>query len=159
MKTKICTKCKIKKTLGEFSPHKLGKYGKQSVCKDCHRIICRNWHRDNKEKSFARHAKWKKENPEKFRKSVIGSNWKRLGIDCDDKLYNDLFSKQNGCCAICGTHQSKLRRALDVDHNHVTGKTRGLLCGKCNLGGGNYCMDTKGTELLLKAVKYIKIYK
>ena len=52
------------------------------------------------------------------------------GITPDD--YNQLFQQQNGCCAICGKHQSKLKRRLDVDHDHKSGKVRGLLCNPCN---------------------------
>ncbi|HEX4851715.1 MAG TPA: endonuclease VII domain-containing protein, partial [Puia sp.] len=46
--------------------------------------------------------------------------------------YNELFEFQRGRCAICGKHQSELKRKLFVDHNHETGKVRGLLCFKCN---------------------------
>jgi len=52
------------------------------------------------------------------------------GITPND--YNQLFQQQNGCCAICGKHQSKLKRRLDVDHDHKTDKVRGLLCNYCN---------------------------
>ncbi len=41
-----------------------------------------------------------------------------------------MFAKQNGVCAICGNPPKKTR--LAVDHNHTTGKNRGLLCGSCN---------------------------
>ncbi|KKN26953.1 hypothetical protein LCGC14_0869490 [marine sediment metagenome] len=44
-----------------------------------------------------------------------------------------MFSTQNGECAICGTHSSELDQALSVDHDHSTGKVRGLLCNSCNL--------------------------
>jgi hypothetical protein len=46
--------------------------------------------------------------------------------------YNRLFSIQNGRCAICGKHQSELKRRLDVDHDHHTDEVRGLLCNCCN---------------------------
>jgi hypothetical protein len=46
--------------------------------------------------------------------------------------YNRLFSIQNGRCAICGKHQSELKRRLDVDHDHKTDEVRGLLCNCCN---------------------------
>jgi hypothetical protein len=50
--------------------------------------------------------------------------------------YNEIFNSQNGCCKICGTHQSELKKALFVDHDHKTGKIRGLLCHQCNIGIG-----------------------
>jgi hypothetical protein len=41
-----------------------------------------------------------------------------------------MFEGQSGVCAICGRPPGAKR--LDVDHNHETGKIRGLLCGSCN---------------------------
>lgn len=49
------------------------------------------------------------------------------------KDYNDLFTKQNGRCAICGMHQNDLIYKLQVDHNHKTNLVRGLLCISCNM--------------------------
>lgn len=42
--------------------------------------------------------------------------------------YDRLVAKQNGCCASCGEQTD----ALVVDHDHSTGKVRGLLCHPCN---------------------------
>lgn len=41
--------------------------------------------------------------------------------------YNKLLREQNNCCAICGKPTK-----LAVDHNHVNGRVRGLLCFHCN---------------------------
>ena len=49
-----------------------------------------------------------------------------------EKEYNKIFKNQKGCCAICGEHQSKQKKALNVDHNHKTGQVRSLLCTDCN---------------------------
>lgn len=55
---------------------------------------------------------------------------KRLKIEygLTEQDYQQLYIKQEGKCKIC--YQVKVR--LDVDHNHTTGKVRGLLCGHCN---------------------------
>lgn len=54
--------------------------------------------------------------------------------------YDAMLERQNGVCAICKDvetivdGQSKKVKPLSVDHCHDTGKIRGLLCTKCNLG-------------------------
>lgn len=64
--------------------------------------------------------------------------------------YEEFFKKQNGLCAICETNIFK--KKLAVDHCHLTGKNRGLLCLRCNIGLG-YFKDNK--DILLKAVEYL----
>ena len=48
------------------------------------------------------------------------------------QFYSEAFERQGGCCDICGKHQSQLSRQLALDHDHITGQFRGLLCGGCN---------------------------
>lgn len=59
---------------------------------------------------------------------------RRFGITID--IYNEMVVSQGGGCAICRGH-NKSGKALAVDHNHTTGKVRGLLCSNCNIGIGN----------------------
>lgn len=61
----------------------------------------------------------------------------------------ELHNKQDGKCAICG----KREKRLCIDHDHVTGKVRGLLCHGCNLGIGNL---QDNPEILTKAAKYLR---
>lgn len=65
---------------------------------------------------------------------------KLYGINKEE--YNNIFEKQNGCCKICGVHQSELKKALCVDHDHNTNIIRGLLCNKCNIVLGLMKDDT-----------------
>lgn len=46
--------------------------------------------------------------------------------------YNTMFAVQNGLCAGCYKHQTQFKTRLAVDHDHRTGKVRGLLCNSCN---------------------------
>ncbi len=45
---------------------------------------------------------------------------------------NDLIKKHGNQCAICKRHRDEFKNSLSVDHNHKTGKIRGLLCFQCN---------------------------
>ena len=61
---------------------------------------------------------------------------KAYGISLDD--YNELFIQQSGKCAICRRLQSEFNYPFYVDHDHQTGKVRGLLCCGCNTGLGHF---------------------
>lgn len=58
------------------------------------------------------------------------------GISLAD--YDAMKESQQNCCAICGIESSKLPKILCVDHDHKTGKVRGLLCDSCNRGLGYF---------------------
>ena len=70
--------------------------------------------------------------------------------------YNEMLKKQSNCCGICKKHISETLAAkksnLCVDHNHDTGKVRGLLCDKCNRGIGLLCDDI---DILINAIEYL----
>lgn len=59
---------------------------------------------------------------------------RQYGIGPDD--YAAILARQNGSCAICGGPPTGSYRCFDVDHDHVTGTVRGLLCRRCNTGLG-----------------------
>lgn len=54
----------------------------------------------------------------------------KYGIN--SKQWQKMFDEQEGCCMICGRHQNEFKYRLAVDHCHITGKVRGLLCTSCN---------------------------
>lgn len=123
--SKVCSKCEKRKSVEEFYGHKGHKDGLSSQCKICDLKKSKQEYQKNKERR------------RKQRNSPIGKKHKRniglktkFGITLDN--YNQMFIEQNGCCAVCGKHQSKFQRRLAVDHNHETGKVRGLLCPNCN---------------------------
>jgi hypothetical protein len=62
--------------------------------------------------------------------------------------YQEMLNAQGGCCAICGTGEPGRRGNLHfcVDHDHITGKARGLLCNNCNLGLGRFRDSPKFLE-------------
>jgi len=75
----------------------------------------------------------------------------KYGITLED--YNNMFTEQQGCCAICKEHQSNLNISLAVDHDHKTLKVRGLLCRKCNLLLGHV---KDNIHLLKQSILYLE---
>jgi len=87
------------------------------------------------------------DNKEHVKKVVRNYSLKRkYNITPED--YNTLYNKQQGKCAICGNSEE----LLHVDHDHITGKVRGLLCLKCNRGIGFLNDDIK---ILQQAINYL----
>lgn len=77
------------------------------------------------------------------------SRIRMYGIDVPD--YERMLEEQNGGCYICGK-QPDGKRALDIDHDHQTGKVRGLLCSNHNRALGLLNDDVL---LMLKSVEYL----
>jgi protein-arginine kinase activator protein McsA len=59
---------------------------------------------------------------------------------------------QNNRCYICNSGPAN-NQSLHVDHDHITGKVRKLLCNNCNNGIGKL---KDSIEILNKAIKYLK---
>jgi len=129
----------------------------------------------NRERRLAAVMAWRKANPDKVKayyennKELVNSRskeWyesnkdrvKHLNLQRDFKIsledYNNLMDKQDDCCGICKRHKSEFKIKFAVDHNHDTGKVRGLLCGSCNNGLGRF---KDSVDLLSNAIKYLEI--
>lgn len=159
---KKCSKCKQIKDLSLFTKHKRHADGHSSECKECKNSARRTDEYREKERIRAKEYYYKnidkkKLEASKFRKSEKGKRYikdeylRRLyNITIDE--YNSLFEKQNGRCAICGTHQSELTRKLAVDHSHKDGTIRGLLCSKCNTALG---LVNENLDIIYSMIDYI----
>mgnify|MGYP001588323314 CR=1 FL=1 len=75
---------------------------------------------------------------------------KRYGISIEE--YCALLSAQGGGCAICGLNPNEEGRKLSTDHDHVSGRVRGILCTRCNSGIG---MFRDRPDLLALAIRYL----
>ena len=73
--------------------------------------------------------------PEKIRDAHLQSHY---GISLEE--FNKRFEEQGSCCGICKTTVPG-KRDWATDHNHQTGAVRGILCSRCNLGGGHFNDD------------------
>ena len=133
--SKSCNKCNQVNFLSEFDINKKGLYGKYSHCRAC-------------KKTKQHHLK---RNKFKYLKETYG---------IDEKDFWSFYENQNKKCAICLEEfeaiSQQRKRQFEVDHCHSTGKVRGLLCHKCNLGIGNLNDDI---NLLKSAIKYLENVK
>jgi formate dehydrogenase maturation protein FdhE len=112
---KACSKCGTIKPATDFYIHQGRRHPR---CKAC----LSEYHR----------SRYKQTNG---KDKVFEQSLKRLyGITLDD--YNRMAVEQGNLCALCGDAPDTERR-MHVDHDHVTGKIRALLCHHCNLLLGN----------------------
>jgi len=72
-------------------------------------------------------------------------------FEITEEDYQRILKSQGGICAICKNRDS---RNLAVDHDHETGKIRGLLCSNCNRGLGRF---KDSAERLQSAIDYLKV--
>jgi hypothetical protein len=138
MNTKTCTKCGIEKEITEYSTNFNKKWGQsylRSNCKACDNARSRQYHADNKAKRAKQHKEWR--------------NKKVFGLDSGE--YELMLTSQDGVCAIC-KNECSVKPSLAVDHDHITGKVRGLLCSNCNNGLGRF---KDNVELLSNAIGYL----
>lgn len=105
------------------------------------------WTSANRDKVNKSQREYVLRNREKIRANTLKRNY---GISLAE--YNDLFLRQEGCCAICKQHQTSFKRQLFVDHCHTTGSIRGLLCTHCNLILGQ---AKDSVVVLLAAAQYL----
>lgn len=135
---RTCTCCGVEKPLEDFYQHK-GKRTSEGyrnpVCKTCHTKKSIEWAKANKDKVAAHRRK--RNLKQKYSISV--------------ETYEEMLKEQNGVCFICSS--PPVRRRLNVDHCHTTGKVRRLLCDKCNMALG-LLEDDK--ERLVKVRKYLE---
>lgn len=113
----------------------------------------RNWPKIKARVTIKRELK-KEQNIEWKRTSHL----KRYGLT--QEMFNDIVNSQNGVCAICNKIPIKISKSMEfrntlyVDHNHKTGKIRGLLCQKCNVK----LAAIEDSMFLASAIEYLNKY-
>lgn len=115
---------------GKVKCHPERKRYAKGLCKSCYN----NKHHDrNKARRIKRDSikRKRKEDPARFKKIKNRAILKKYGLT--EERYNKILQDQNFVCAICKKENSRKGHRLSVDHDHVTGKVRELLCHNCNL--------------------------
>ena len=130
---KRCSKCKKWLLFSQFNKDSYRNHGLSCTCKKC---------------SNERLRKDREQDREKWIKYNRKSNLKmRYGLQQNEFL--QISKKQKGKCLIC----KKKTKRLCIDHNHKTGKVRGLLCQNCNAALG---MVDENVVILKDMIRYLK---
>lgn len=114
----LCGRCQTAKPRSDFYPHPYNTRGVRKPCKDCIRTDRRRRYLAGAGRDVAYDQLLRRE----------------YGLTLAE--YDAKFRAQGGRCAICRRgevvlHSGRVRR-LSVDHDHVTGAVRDLLCSRCN---------------------------
>lgn len=137
---KKCSRCGVLKSLWEFNRCNKASNGRQGNCRECSRDVGKlattrrrasEYYQENKEANFFTRIR------RVFKLSV--------------EQWDEMMLKQGGMCAICD-EESK----LGVDHDHVTGNVRALLCNQCNSAIG---LLNESPTTIRKAAGYIESFR
>jgi len=102
----------------------------------------------HREEIRERSKKYWKEHKEIAEKSRI---FRQYG--CTLEQIDEMLRKQDHKCALCGKSLEEGKRC--IDHNHKTGKARGILCSKCNIRLGHFESVYNDIELFNKYLIYL----
>ena len=138
---KMCTVCKVAKPFEDFYDGYKAKKQRNDTNKKYPHSRC-------KECDHARNKAYHKDNTVQVRKRQLISHRRRL-YGLTEEEYSNMILSQNNICAICNKSSHK---TLHIDHNHITGKVRGLLCSNCNMAIGLLQDDI---ESLTRAIEYL----
>lgn len=113
----------------------------------------KRWRLRNPEKQKQATRNWVEKNQE-HRKAITRKWQLKTNYGITEEQYASLLNEQQGCCAICKTDKPTGKwKVFAVDHCHITGRVRGLLCNECNRGMG---LLKDNADLLREAAEYLE---
>ena len=145
---KFCVNCNIEKSLDDFYVDNARPYVGASVrihswCKECVKAAARVCYKRRHESGQERERGWR-------RKGIVGVTWND---------FVEMYADQDGRCLICdnsirikGVGKKKTDIA-HLDHDHSTGRARGILCQNCNVALGLLRDDP---DLFRAAAEYLE---
>ncbi len=164
-----CSTCNKVLPFEKFHKKSQNKNGYSHICRRCtsdkwkeyrkqdpnfaekHKLRGSRWYSENREDKLKKNKEWRESHKSEYREINLKS---RFGIN--NLQYDNILESQNNSCAICKKHKDEFSYHLVVDHCHATGKIRGLLCKKCNLGIGH--LDDN-IDILKSSISYLEKYK
>jgi hypothetical protein len=137
--TRICVDCQVEKPIEEFYTLRGGRYRRKN-CRECFNKFQR-----------LRRKTVLKATRQRYRRNRVLRKY-----DLDIESYQELLTQQDSKCAICKADVSELKRGLQVDHDHRSGKRRSLLCYSCN---GMLGMANDNISTLQAAIRYLESFR
>jgi len=162
---KRCTICEELKPLESFYRAQGTRDGHRGDCKACNLTRQRDRYLADPETAKARVKRWQQANAEevnayqrKRRQDPIVKNRDRAGhlrrkYGISPSEYDDMLAAQGGVCLLCSS-PPRPPYSLHVDHDHATGRIRGLLCFNCNYALGHFGDDP---ARLRAAARYVEV--
>ncbi|WP_344824736.1 endonuclease VII domain-containing protein [Actinocorallia longicatena] len=178
---KRCPDCERVKPFEEFRKNKARHDGLAFYCKECFRRRDKAGHKAREEakgrsvrervdsppghkwcngcKEIKPFAEWHRAKSstdgyasacKECRKSRNARDWLKRAYGLTPEGVAAMIESQGGLCALCG-----VKAAEHVDHDHRTGKVRGVLCFTCNVALGQLKDDA---GMLLKAIAYLQAH-
>lgn len=127
---KLCSACRNWKSIDSFSRDKSHWTGYAHSCREC---------------------------KSKVQRAITPARRRATRLKCVYGLTTDeydlLLLEQQGVCAICKSDNPGHFGVFVVDHDHETGRIRGLLCNNCNMGIGKF---KENANLLQDAASYLR---
>ncbi|MGZ6827316.1 MAG: endonuclease domain-containing protein [Mycobacteriales bacterium] len=123
-----CRDCGEVKALEEFPRNKRYRTGRHPYCKPCHNARGR----ESKQRLYG----------------GSGHYHRRYRYGMEDGQWDEMMVDQGDLCAIC-----REAPAAHVDHDHLTGEVRGILCFNCNGGLGQF---RDRVDIMLRAIDYLE---
>jgi hypothetical protein len=155
---KYCSGCEKELTTEEFGVDKQRHDSLTSRCRSCRNKYSKKWERENPDSVAVKNKRAR----ERERKKYLTPEGRRIHKDRELRStfgislaeYETMLKNQNHGCAICSRQTAGHRTIyFAVDHNHKTGKVRGLLCSSCNRGIGHFF---ENINFMSSAIDYLR---
>lgn len=152
---KVCARCRESKAVTDFHVRRQTADGRCLYCKRCKSSI-------DVEKRNKRMAQMTLREIASMKEAQRSVQYRhKYGITVVD--YDDMYASRNGICDVCGkpdkatetgdNSRTRSPKHLMVDHDHVTGRVRGLIHHTCNIMLGIF---QDSPEIIKRAVDYLE---
>ena len=162
MEIKRCSKCGNDLPLSAFYQRTNAK-SHHSACKACERAMAKDWYERNKDKATAKVKEWRQQNSDAVKQYRADNRQKHYRQEIVRKYgvesfwFDEQLQRQSNACVCCKRQFEWIDKQTTphVDHCHLTGKVRAILCNRCNTVLG-LCEDNK--ELFKNLTGYLECH-